>query len=244
VNGASGGRAADGWRAFVARLLDVYVSPSDAFRSIGRHTPFWRPVCGIVLFTASFMAIWSSQVDPTQFVQARIDESPYAAGMSREQRDEIATTAARTLSAKAWTTALGGTLAWAFVSGLYFYVVFAGLYGADLRFGQAVAVSAYVSLAVGIVRLSLTCLVLAIRGDWTIPPASALETSLALLLEPGTVGKGVYSLASSVDLFSLWSIALRSIGYGVVTARKPAVASIAVLVPWLAYALVKAVLAQ
>jgi hypothetical protein len=244
MTATSSGRVADGFRLFAARLLGVYVSPSGAFRSIQRNTSFWWPVCGIVLLMASFMAIWSSQVDPAQFVRARIDESPRAAQLSSEQRDEITVAAAQALLVKSWTTTLIVAVVWVLAGGLYFYVVFAGLCGADLGLGQAVAVSAYVSLAVGIARLSLTCLVLAIRGDWTISPESALQANLALLLEPGTVGRGVHSLASSVDLFSLWSITLRSIGYGVVTARKPAVASVAVLAPWLTYALVKAALAQ
>jgi hypothetical protein len=78
-----------------------------------------------------------------------------------------------------------------------------------------------------------------LKGDWNINPQEVLQANVSLLLEKETTPKPVWALATSLDLFSFWSIALLATGYGVATRRSTGSAAWGIVTLWALVVIVK-----
>jgi hypothetical protein len=81
--------------------------------------------------------------------------------------------------------------------------------------------------------------VLHLKGDWNVNPQEAVQANLALLLEKSSAAKPLWALLSSVDLFSLWTIFLLAVGFGVASKKPTASAIWGVAIPWIVIVLCK-----
>jgi hypothetical protein len=189
--------------------------------------------------TTLFSVVWMSKVDPVEFMRARIEEAPRADRMTPEQKARVVESTAGVLKPRV----LGGTLVVTpliavGVAALYL-LVFRFFLADELSFRQSMAVVTWAFLPVAIVTTSLTLLTLALKGDWSIDPSHALQANLALALDRESTPRPLYTLASSVDLFTFWQLWLLSLGYAAATRRKLSSAAWAVIALWVVWVIVK-----
>ena len=97
-----------------------------------------------------------------------------------------------------------------------FLVVYRFFYAAEVSYRQSLAVVAWTAAAFRLVTTPLVLLVMSLRGDWNVDPQEALQASPAALLDRATTPPALFAVAETLDLFSLWVIALLSIGYAAV----------------------------
>ena len=71
-----------------------------------------------------------------------------------------------------------------------------------------------------------------LKDYWNLNPQDALQTSLALFVDKATTAKPLYSLLSSIDLFTIWILFLLATGYAAVARRSTTSALWGVAVPW------------
>jgi hypothetical protein len=224
---------------FVQHLANLYVSPGTAFVSIVGQRSFWAPLVGLLVLNIAFTAVWLQKVDRREFMKARIEESPRADQIPPGQMEQIVETQARFLPLWGWGGAVLGAAIMVFgLAGLFLFV-YRFFYEGELGFGQSAAVVAWSFLAVALVQTPLMLLTLFLKGDWTVPPQNALEANLGMLLDRETTAKPLHALASSLDLFSFWTMFLLSSGYAVATRRPTASAAWGVVTLWAIYVLIK-----
>jgi hypothetical protein len=228
---------------FAAILGGLYFSPGDAFQAIARRPAFWAPLLAYVVLGAAFNAVWLHFIDPAEFARIEIEDSPIAASMSSEDRAQGIAHQARIFPRVAWLGPLVFAPLGVVLVAAVFLFVFRFLYGGEMAFKQSLAVVSWTFLAVAVVALPLTLLVLYLREDWNVDPRTALQSNLSLLLDKGTVPRAFYSLAESLDLFSAWTVALLSIGYGAAAGIRVGRAALGVVAAWAVYVMGKAVLA-
>lgn len=225
-------------RSFGALLRDVYIAPSDAFTELARRPLVAPALAGFAAVQATFVAIWMSHMDLFAFLRAQLEASgrpmPAAATMSPSAAAAIK-----------WTIAVSG-VAYSLVlvlamAGLLLFV-FNFLLGAQISYRQCLAVVAWIAFATGLVTASLMLAVMALRGEWSLPPDQILQAGLAALLDRESVGKFAYALAQSVDVFSVWMLALASIGMARASRQPTSTAATAVVALWLIFVLGKAAL--
>ena len=230
-------------RGFLATLAGVFVTPGDAFAAIARRPSFWAPLVAFAAAGAAFNAAWLHAIEPAEFARAQIDDSPLAQRLSPDDRAAGIAQQARVLP---WTSWLGPVLflplGLVLMATVYLFV-FRFFYAGEVTFRQSLAVVAWTFLAFSLLTLPLTLLVLHLKEDWTLDPRTALQANLTLLLDKASVPRVVYSIAESVDLFSAWTLALLSIGYGAASARRAGQAAIGVVAVWAVYVVGKAALA-
>jgi hypothetical protein len=228
---------------FVRNLVDLYFSPGQAFVAITRRPRFWLPFLAYMALMAAFTAVWYYQVDPAQFWRSQLEEAGKWEGIPPENRDSMLAMQTRLFPLIVWAgTLLGGPLSIVLVA-LVLLLAFRLLYGGNVTFAQALAVVSYSFLATHLLRLPLNLLVMGLKGDWNVNPQEALQANPALLLERSAVGRPLYALAVSLDLFSFWLIFLLAVGFAIASRRGVAKAVWGVVVPWALVVLSKVVLA-
>jgi hypothetical protein len=189
--------------------------------------------------TLLFTVVWMTRVDPAEFMRARIEESPRAERMTSEQKARVVETQARFFKPLALGSSLiGAPLVAVAVAALYL-LVFRFFLGTELSFRQSMTVVAWTLFPVAIVTTSLTLLTIALKGDWSIDPSHALQANLALALDRESTPRALYTLATSLDLFTFWQLWLLSLGYAAATGRKFSSAAWAVLALWAVWVVVK-----
>ena len=160
-----------------------------------------------------------------------------------EKRPEVLRGQANYFSAFAWVGALFFSPLMCAALALAFLAVYRFFYAAEIRYAQSFAVVAWTFAAFTLLTTPLILLVMSLTGEWSVDPQSAVHANLAAVLDRETTAKPLYSLAGSVDLLTLWSIALLSIGYAAVIGSRPGAAAWGIVVPWVLYVLGKAGLA-
>jgi hypothetical protein len=223
---------------FVQTLAGLYTSPTETFRSIVSRPTFLAPFLILMFLTVGFTALWMSKVDPVAFMREQIEQSPRAADMPPEQKEQVIQTQAKFFKYFAVMPAIVVPIFYLLTSLLYL-AIFRFLYGADLTFKQSLAIVLWAFLAVSLVSTPLMVAVFALKGDWNLDPNSVLQANLSLILDKATAPKWLYSLLSSIDLFSFWIMALLAAGYGVASRRTMGGAFAGVAAPWIFYVLIK-----
>ncbi len=240
---AAAATAPDVERGFLSTLADVFLAPGEAFRSIAARPRFVAPLALAVGLGLVFTAIWINKVDPVEFMRMQMEESGALERMPAEKRGDVLAGQAKVFKILAWIGPLVfAPLMYAALAGL-FYVIFRFFYGANLGFTQSLAVVAWTFAAFSLVTTPLILLVMSLKGEWNIDPQSAVQASVAGLVDRGTTPRPVYAIAGSLDLFSFWAMALLSIGFAAVMRTKATTAAWGIVVPWACYLLAKAALA-
>jgi len=118
--------------------------------------------------------------------------------------------------------------------------VASGLLSAGLRFKQVFAVVCYSSLT-GLVTAALTIVVLFLKNPDELNVQNPLAFNPAAFMDPNQGSKFLYSLATSLDLFSFWTILLMAVGLKAASGKKLSFGSalFAVVLPWAVYVLGK-----
>jgi hypothetical protein len=112
--------------------------------------------------------------------------------------------------------------------------------GASLQFKQMFAITSY-SMLPGLISSILAIIVVFLKNPEDFNLQNPLFFNIGAALEPPpNTGKFLYSLATSIDLFTFWSILLLATGISVAARKIPfSKAVVAVVVPWAIWVLVK-----
>jgi hypothetical protein len=217
---------------FLQNLIDVYFAPRDAFARIVRDPRWLLPAAGLLVVSLAFTAVWTSRMDPTEFMKTQLEESGQADKMPAEQRAVAIERGAGMMKWFAWGAAVVGTaFVLLVVSGVLFFV-FRFFYASEMGFSHALAVVSWTFFAVGLLSSPLILAVMGLKGDWNLNPQEVVQANLSLLLDKSTASKPLWTLLSSLDLFSLWQIFLLAVGFGVVSRKTTGAAIWGVLIPW------------
>jgi hypothetical protein len=211
-------------------LGNLLLAPADAFRSIVARPTFVLPLILSVVPAGLFTAVWSRKVDMGEMKKTQLTEMGFWDKMPPEAREQIL---ASKPGADVWLGAMLMSPILSLVLAGFFLLVYRFFYGGDVTYRQSFAITCWTWAITGLVATPMMLLVFYLKGDWDIPPDQILQTNLSLLLEKGSVHKVLWTLAKSIDAFSVWSVFLLSTGFGI-AARKPFGSAVwGVAIPWL-----------
>lgn len=226
---------------FFQNLLDVYVSPREAFTRIAARPAWILPAAAYVVLTVIFVGTWMSRMDYREFMQTQIEASGQAERLTAEQREQAIEMQAGFMPVMLGLSGtLGPVVSLLVVAGLLL-AIYRFFYAASVTWPQSLAVTSWVFFATGLVSTPLLLAVMGLKGYWNLNPQDALQTSLALLVDKATTAKPLYALLGSIDLFSIWIVFLLATGYAAVIRRSTSSALWGVVVPWALVVLAKVV---
>ncbi len=228
-----------------ARIVNTFIAPSKTFTDLRRSASWWGPWLLISIFSLLFVYAMGRQVGFEQISRNQVAHSSRADQFEKLPPDQQA----RQIRLSSNIIRVFGygipvlILFYFLVSTVVLWATFKIAAGAETTFGQAYAIVMYASLP-GIVGAILGAISLfAGVNPEGFDINNPVGTNLAYYLDPVTTGKFLRSMASALDVITIWTIVLIGIGFASTSKVKRSTA-IAIVVAWyLAYKLLGAGLA-
>lgn len=203
------------------RVIDTFVAPGKTFTDIRRSSSWWLPWLIGAIVGLALVYVIDTKVGMEKVVENQIQLSPKASArmdkLPPDQRDAQMETQAKITRNFSYGFSVITLVVLAVVAAVLLATFKFG-FGAQLTFGQAFAISNYAWLP-GCIKALLVILTVSISGGENFTFQNQLASNLGAFLDP----KGshfLYSVASSIDVFTIWILILHGIGYQCVTRLK------------------------
>ena len=227
-----------------ARLTGVFFEPAKTFADVAARPNFWAPLILGLVVALVYLFLFGQHVGWDRMIRHQMETSSRAAQQSPEQREAGIQMGAKFAPIAGYVGVLLfvplGTLIWAAV----LMGIVKGMMSAQVRLKQVFAVICYGSLPGAVMAL------LAIGVMFMKPPEdfnlqNPLVFNPGAFMDPLTTSKFIYSLASALDLYSLWKMVLIGIGLKMAGGKQLSMggAMTAVFLPWAIWTLCAAALA-
>jgi len=226
------------------RVFAVLFAPAKTFESIAARPTWLVPLLLFSLLGLGSSFVIGSKVDFREVIVEQIESSPAAGNLTEEQKEKQIDFAERLSTAVLYgAPTVGPWIVYPIVAGI-FWLLFK-LLGSGIDFKRSLAV---VTHGVMPFAVSAVLTVPVVMGQEAIDlealQSGTLLASNAGAFLPADASATLRALATSLDLFSLWTIALLIIGYRVVAKASRASAAAVVIGPWLLWVLAKVGLAN
>jgi len=204
----------------VQRLVDIFIAPSKTFTDIKRSASWWMPWVLMSIFGLALVFTVDNKVGMDKVAENSIQQSPKRAAkvdaLPPEQRTSQMETAAKFTRMIAYSSPIVTVIIVGIIAAVLLGTFNFGL-GAELKFMQCMAISMYAFLP-GIIKALLAIVTLVIGGGEGFTFEQQLASNPGPLVDPGSTF--LHSIASSLDLFNIWTLVLTGIGYSCVTRVK------------------------
>src|SRR5215831_10355402 len=207
------------------RLVNVFIAPGKTFDDLKRNPSWWVPFIVSAVFGLIVGIVAVQKVDMRQFAQQQIDKSPLAQRqlerLTPEQREQNLTIRAAitkgTFYAIPVFQLIGGLIFAAILMAIFNFIL-----GAEVSFGRALGVVFYASIPAIIRSVLLIISLLSSSDPSTIDlSGNPMPTNPGFFLDPQG-NKALYSLASALDIFTIWYVVLLGLGFAAASMnRKP-----------------------
>ena len=221
----------------VQRVVNVFIAPSKTFTDLRRSASWWMPFLISVIFSTIFVYVGDQKVGFRKIAENTLQTQPKQAEqlekLPPDQRE--AQMRGRTVGTK-WISYFF------FLFVLLFHAVVAGVLFATLKFGLSLdvkyktlfAMAMFASLP-GVLKAVLASLSLAAGASAdSFTFQNPIATNPGYFVDP-SAHPALYSLLTSFDVFTLWTLVLASIGLTCITKIKSGTAY-AVVFGWFALA--------
>jgi hypothetical protein len=227
-----------------ARLTGVFFEPSKAFADIAARPGFLVPLILSLVFGLAYMTLFGQRVGWERMIRHQTETSSRAAQLTPEQRENQIQIGAKFAPVMGYVGILAGVpLVLVIWSGVLLGIV-KGIMSAPIRFKQVFAILCYAGLP-GILFMILAIAVMFLKTPDDFNLQNPLVFNPGAFLDPATTSKFVYSFASSLDLFRIWTMVLIAIGLKAAGGKAISMggAMTAVFLPWFIWILCAAALA-
>jgi hypothetical protein len=200
------------------RLSGVLFEPKAAFQDISTHTRWWPPLAIIIVLSLVFAYAFSQRVGFERLARQQMESNSRVQQMDPAAREQAIALQVKVLPAFFYAISILATPVIALVVAGVFLLIFRTLLGAEISFRQVFAVCCY-SLVPLIFSSIMLFAVMMLKDPDQFDLQNASPTNIGAFLDVTTTPKWLHTLASSVDAFTLWSMALLATGLSV-AARK------------------------
>ena len=227
-----------------SRLTGVFFEPAKTFADVAARPGFWAPLILVIVVSLVYMALFGQHVGWERMIRHQTETSSRAAQSSPEQREAGIQMGLKIAPIAAYGGVLLGvplgTLIWAAV----LLGIVKGMMSVPLRLKQVFAILCYSSLpSVIMVLLAIAVMFMKPPEDFNLQ--NPLVFNPGAFMDPTTSSKFFYSVATSLDLFRLWTLVLIAIGLKAAGGKQLSMggAMTAVFLPWAIWTLGAAALA-
>lgn len=200
------------------RLIGVFFSPKATFEEIVRRPTWIIPVVLLTVLGIGTAFVMNQKVDWRDVASKRIEESPRAANMTAEQKEQQIAMSAKFSPPFAYAFgALWPILGVLIVAGVML-LAYNLIGGANAKFGVAMAIVSH-AFVVTILSTLFFILILYLKPRNMIDLENPVATNVGAFL-PDSTSKALMSLGKSIDIFSIWMLLLIATGFAAVNPKK------------------------
>ena len=220
----------------VSRLSGVFFEPSKAFTDIAARPSFLVPLILSLVFGVVYITMFSQRVGWERMIRHQQETSSRAAQLTPEQREQGVQMGAKFAPVFGYVGILVGVPLTLTIWSAVLLGIVKGIMSVPLKFKQIFAILCYAGLP-GVIFMALAIAVMFLKSPDDFNLQNPLVFNPGALLDQATSSKFVYSLASSLDLFRIWTLVLIGIGLKAAGGKKISMggAMAAAFVPWLVW---------
>ena len=225
--------------SFLGNLFNLYFEPTETFAKIFVRPRVWMAMVLQVAMGVLFTSVWLEKMDAKEFMRAQMEQNSRIQQMPAEQVEQIINTQARFM--RTW-----GRIAPFFLpvvidlvlAGILMFI-FRFFLAADVSYLRSLATVAWTFAALGLIQTPIMLAVFWLKGDWNVDPNQIIQANPTIFFEVGSIPRWSWSLLSSFDLFSLWTLFLLATGFAVAGKRGLSAGLWGIGIPWALYLVVK-----
>jgi Yip1 domain len=201
-----------------ARLIGVFFSPKTTFADIAKRPSWILPVVLMTVLGAGVAFVMNQKVDWRDVASKRIEESPRAANLSAEQKEQQIAMSAKISPGIAYGFGLAWPILQALIVGGVLLLAYNVIGGAGARFSSSLGITAHAYFP-WILYSLLFLLILYLKAPGTVDLDNPIATNLGAFL-PESTPKALMSLGKSIDIFSIWTLLLIATGFAATNPKK------------------------
>jgi hypothetical protein len=216
-----------------ARIINTFIAPSKTFTDLRRSAAWWGPfllmviVSTVLVYTAGqkigFRRIMENQMQSQPKAQERLERLP------ADQREQQMEQGAKVTGIFSYIFPVLLLMIWLLLA-LFFFGTFRFAVGADVSYKASLATIIYAALPLTLKTiLSIVSLLAGISPD-SFTFQNPVATNPGYFMSP-TDGVFLYSMATALDVFTIWTLVLTAIGFTCIAKIKTAT-SYAVVFGW------------
>jgi hypothetical protein len=227
-----------------SRLMGVFFEPTKTFEDVAARPNFWAPLILVIVVSLTYMVLFGQHVGWERMIRQQTMASSQAAQLPADQLEQRIQMGAKFAPIFTYAAILVGVpLVWLIWSAVLLGIV-KGMMSAQVRLKQVFAILAYASVP-GVIMALLSIAVMFMKPPEDFNLQNPLFFNPGAMMDQATSSKFLYSLASSLDLFRLWSLVLTGIGLKAAGGKQLSMggAMTAVFLPWAIWVLCSAALA-
>jgi hypothetical protein len=223
------------------RLIGVMVAPVKTFRSIAERATWGTVLLVVMVLSTCVGVLTQSRIDPDSMRQMVKEQMEKRQGgkASPEQVEQAAAMGRKVGAVVVWLVPVFIAIVDLIVAAL-FLAAFRFFGGSEIPFKTSFATTMHAYVP-GLVAALLTLPLLLSRQHISVKEAQGggiLASNLGAFA-PESTGPAVKALLSSLDFFSLWTLALFIVGYRLTAKVSTATAASVTLVLWVLYVAAK-----
>ncbi|HEY1342356.1 MAG TPA: Yip1 family protein, partial [Bryobacteraceae bacterium] len=215
-----------------SRIPGVFFEPKKTFEDIARRPTFIVPMVLVILFSLAFTISISQKIGWERVVTQQMAQNPQTAQMPPEQRQQAINMGSKIAGIIAYVGPILGVPLYCLIAAAVLLGIASGIMSAGLKFKQVFAIVAWSGMP-GLISALLGIVVMYMKNPDDFNMNNPIAFNVGAFMDPQG-SKFAYSLASSIDLFSFWTIFLIATGLKAAAGKKLSFggALFAVVLPW------------
>jgi hypothetical protein len=228
-----------------ARIVNTFIAPPKTFTDLRRNASWWAPFLLMVVISTAFVytagqkigfrKIMENQMQAQPKQQARLERLP------TDQREQQSEQGAKVTAVISYVFPVITLIIWLIIATVLF-ATFKFAAGADVSFKVSLAIVVYAALPLMLKSLLALLSIVAGMSPDSFSFQNPLASNPGYFLSPAD-NVFIYSVASGIDIFMIWTLVLTAIGFTCVSKVKRGTAFAVVFGWWAVFTLVGAALA-
>lgn len=215
-----------------SRIAGVFFEPAKTFADIAQRPSWIVPMILTILVTIGFTVALSQHIGWERIIRQQDEASARMRQLPAEQREQTVAMQMKLAPAIGYASGIVGVPIVSIVVAAVLLGITA-IMSAGLRFKQVFAVVVYASLPRAISAL-LAIVVVFLKNPDEFNMSNPTAFNVGAFLDPNSVSKFMYTLATAIDLFTIWTLLLLAVGLRAAAGKKLTFAGalVAVVAPW------------
>jgi hypothetical protein len=206
-------------KSFFERLVGVFVSPGATFADIARKPDFIVPLIVSILATMAVIETMLAKIGVERIVRQSLEQSGRASNMSPDQMQQAMEQGAKFTGIFMHLTGLlAAPIVLLVVAGVGLLIMNA-IFGSQLKFKTAFCVTCYANM-VSVLGAAIALVMILLADPEQFNAQNPMPTNPGFFFNPRETSKPLLSLLSSLDVFTIWFMALLGIGFSEAVSRK------------------------
>jgi Yip1 domain len=219
-----------------ARIVDTFIAPSKTFTDLRRNANWWAPFLLMVVVSTVFVYIAGQKIGFRKIMENQMQAQPKAQqrleNLPADQREQQMEGGAKFTGIISYAFPVITLIIWLIIAGALFGT-FKFAAGADITFKVSLAIVIYAALPLMVKTLLALLSVVAGMSPDSFSFQNPVATNPGYFMNPSD-NVFLYSVASALDIFMIWTLALTAIGFTCVSKVKRGT-SFAIVFGWWAF---------